>query len=122
MDNQFLYDAVEAAKKTVTDLSDAIWGYAELSMEEYKSAAAYCDILEKEGFQVTRQLCGLPTAFSGSFGTEKPVIGILGEFDALSGLSQQPGSAEHVPLVEGGCGHGCGHNLLGAGPWGLPLP
>ena len=121
MNNQFLYDAVEAAKKTVTDLSDAIWGYAELSMEEYKSAAAYCDILEKEGFQVTRQLCGLPTAFSGSFGTEKPVIGILGEFDALSGLSQQPGSVEHVPLVEGGCGHGCGHNLLGAGALGAAI-
>lgn len=121
MDKSFLYQSVDAAADVITDLSDAIWGFAELSMEEYQSAEAYCTVLEQQGFQVRRKLCGLPTAFSGSYGTGKPVIGILGEFDALSGLSQKPGVAAHEPITEGGCGHGCGHNLLGAASLGAAI-
>ena len=90
-------------------------------MEEYKSAAYYCELLEKEGFTVERELCGIPTAFSGSFGSGSPRIGILGEFDALSGLSQVAGSTRKQSLVPGGNGHGCGHNLLGAGSFGAAL-
>ena len=95
-------------------LSHEIWGYAELSLREYRSAALYKEKLAAEGFTVTENLGGIPTAFSGSFGSGRPVIGILGEFDALSGLSQAAGEAVPNPLTPGGAGHGCGHNMLGA--------
>ena len=102
-------------------LSDQIWDYAELSMLEFKSTAEYIRVLEAQGFTVERNLCGIPTAFSGSFGSGRPVIGILGEYDALSGLSQKAGFVEHKPLTEGGCGQGCGHNLLGAASLGAAM-
>ena len=121
MEKQFLFDAVEENAAAITTLSDTIWDYAELSMEEYKSAEYYCGLLEREGFQVERQPCGIPTAFSGSFGSGSPRIGILGEFDALSGLSQVPGSATRQCVSEGGSGHGCNHNLLGAAAFGGAL-
>ena len=114
MDKNQLYQAIEGKKAEVLELSDKIWAYAELSMLETKSTKAYVELLTKEGFQVTESLCGIPTAFSGSFGSGSPRIGILGEYDALSGLSQEAGVAEKKPLVEDGCGQGCGHNLLGA--------
>ncbi|MBQ4637152.1 MAG: amidohydrolase [Clostridia bacterium] len=98
-----------------TEVSDKIWEYAELSLMEYKSMDLYLKVLEEEGFTVEKGICGVPTAFSGSFGSGRPIIGILGEFDALSGLSQVAGITERKQLVEGGCGHGCGHNMLGAG-------
>ena len=121
MDKQALYDIIEEKAPILTDLSDKIWEYAELSMLEYKSAAAYCALLEGEGFIVAQGICGVPTAFSGTYGSGKPVIGILGEYDALSGLSQTAGATEHMPLTEGGSGQGCGHNLLGAGALGAAI-
>lgn len=121
IDKQKLYNTIDENAPEIIALSDAIWEYAELSMEEYKSAAYYCELLEKEGFTVERELCGIPTAFSGSFGSGSPRIGILGEFDALSGLSQAAGSTQKQSLVPGGNGHGCGHNLLGAGSFGAAL-
>ena len=87
MDKQKLYDIVENKAATITALSDKIWEYAELSLLEYKSTAAYVALLKEEGFTVEENLCGIPTAFSGTYGSGKPVIGILGEYDALSGLS-----------------------------------
>lgn len=121
MNKQKLYDSVDKNAEKITALSDAIWDFSELSMKEYKSAAYYCDLLEQEGFRVERKLCGIPTAFSGSFGSGKPRIGILGEFDALSGLSQCPGSTKRESLHPGGNGQGCGHNLLGAAAFGAAL-
>ena len=121
MDKQKLYDIIEAKASLLTDLSDKIWEYAELSLLEYKSTAAYVEILKAQGFTVEEQLCGIPTAFKGSFGSGSPVIGILGEYDALSGLSQVPGIAEKQELVRGGCGQGCGHHLLGAGSLGAAI-
>lgn len=121
MNKQKLYDSVDKNAEKITALSDAIWDFSELSMQEYKSAAYYCDLLEQEGFRVERKLCGIPTAFSGSFGSGKPRIGILGEFDALSGLSQCPGSTKRESLHPGGNGQGCGHNLLGAAAFGAAL-
>ena len=121
MDKQRLYAIIEENAPMLTGLSDKIWEYAELSMLEYKSTAAYIQILKEEGFCVTANLCNIPTAFSGSYGHGKPVIGILGEYDALSGLSQMPGVAEKHPLEEGGCGQGCGHNLLGAASLGAAI-
>ncbi len=95
-------------------LSHEIWEYAELSLREFRSAALYKERLRAEGFTVEEDLGGIPTAFSGAFGSGRPVIGILGEFDALSGLSQAAGETSPRPLVPGGAGHGCGHNMLGA--------
>ena len=121
MDKQVLYNIIDEKSALLTDLSDKIWEYAELSMAEYRSTAAYLEILKDQGFTVEENLCGIPTAFLGRYGSGKPVIGILGEFDALSGLSQQGGATEHLPLIEGGCGHGCGHNLLGAASLGAAI-
>lgn len=121
MKKEAIYGIIENKSSVLRGLSDKIWEYAELSMAEYKSASAYCELLRQEGFRVETNLCGIPTAFSGSFGSGKPVIGILGEFDALSGLSQAAGVAEKQPLEAGGCGHGCGHNLLGAASLGAAI-
>ncbi len=114
MDKKAIYACVQAKADLICDLSDRIWEYAEISMAEHRSTAAYLEILKAEGFTVTENLCGIPTAFSGSYGSGKPVIGILGEYDALSGLSQKACSIAKDPLIPGGNGHGCGHNLLGA--------
>ena len=113
--NQAAIAAIEAQEGVVSHVADSIWEYAELSLQEEKSAALYCEVLEKEGFTVEKGICNIPTAFSAAYGRGRPVIGILAEYDALSGLSQKSGSLEHEELVPGGCGHGCGHNLLGAG-------
>ncbi|MCI8480258.1 MAG: amidohydrolase [Oscillibacter sp.] len=107
--------AIDEKAPVVNAVSDGVWDCAELSLQEERSAALYCQVLEQEGFSVERGICGIPTAFSASFGTGRPFIGLLAEYDALSGLSQKPGSLEREELVPGGCGHGCGHNLLGAG-------
>ena len=106
---------IEAKRDTFITASDKIWAYAETRFQEFQSAELLCQTLEHEGFTVERGVGGIETAFIGSFGLGKPVVAFLGEFDALSGLSQQPGVAEKTPLVPGGNGHGCGHNLLGTG-------
>lgn len=108
-------DSIEAMTDFFTKTADEIWENPELSLKEFKSAKLYCDILRANGFYVTEKLCGIGTAFCGSFGSGRPYIGILGEFDALSGLSQQAGIIRKQPIVPNGNGHGCGHNLLGVG-------
>lgn len=112
---QIAIDAIINNEATFTELSDKIWEYAELSLKEFKSTEEYCRVLESLGFEVERDVAGIPTAFLGKYGSGKPVIGILGEYDALSGLSQVGGATERCELVKGGTGHGCGHNMLGAG-------
>lgn len=107
--------AIEEKKQLVAGVADQIWEYAELSLQEVQSAALYVWVLRQEGFTVEEGICGIPTAFSASFGTGRPVIGILAEYDALSGLSQQGGCPVRRELTPGGTGHGCGHHLLGAG-------
>jgi aminobenzoyl-glutamate utilization protein B len=94
-------------------ISDSIWGFAELGMQEFKSSAILIKTLEEEGFTVQKGVAGMPTCFVASWGSGKPVIGILGEFDALPMLSQKALTATKSPVVEGGPGHGCGHNLMG---------
>ncbi len=108
-------DIIEEKKDTFIALSDKIWGYAELSLKEFKSAEAYIKLLSELGFEVERSVADIPTAFLGKWGRGRPYIAILGEYDALSGLSQKGGLAEKSELEKGGNGHGCGHNLLGAG-------
>lgn len=107
--------SVDAKSALFESIADKIWDNPELSLKEFGAAKLYCDTLRAEGFEVEENICGIKTAFSGKFGSGKPVIGILGEFDALSGLSQTAGAEEYAPIVSGGSGHGCGHNLLGAG-------
>ena len=107
--------AIEEKKQLVAGVADQIWEYAELSLQEVQSAALYVWVLRQEGFTVEEGICGIPTAFSASFGTGRPVIGILAEYDARSGLSQQGGCPVRRELTPGGTGHGCGHHLLGAG-------
>ena len=107
--------AIEENAALYESIADQIWENPELSLKEYKAAVLYCETLHSLGFTVTEKLCGIDTAFCGSWGSGAPVIGILGEFDALSGLSQAAGETAERALVPGGAGHGCGHNLLGAG-------
>ncbi|PBB11798.1 amidohydrolase [Mesorhizobium loti] len=96
-------------------LSDRIWAIPELAFEEYRSVAEQIEMLEREGFRITRNVGGLPTAFLAEYGSGGPIIGILGEYDALPTLSQVSGVLEQTPVEKGAAGHGCGHNLLGAG-------
>jgi aminobenzoyl-glutamate utilization protein B len=98
----------------ITGLSDNIWDYAELPMEEYRSSRLLADSLQDVGFEVERGVAGMPTAFVATFGSGEPVLGFLAEYDALPRLSQKAVPYQE-PLVEGGSGHGCGHNLLGVG-------
>lgn len=107
--------AIDEKQDIIIHVADSVWEYAELSLREYRSCALYCEVLEKEGFLVERGICGIETAFSASFGSGEPIIGILAEYDALSGLSQKAGAEKREEAVCGGNGHGCGHNLLGAG-------
>src|SRR5688500_18772327 len=86
--------SADAKAPTYVALSDEIWEYAELRFQEHKAVAAQCAILQAEGFRVTRGLAGMPTAFVAEAGSGSPVIGFLGEYDALAGLSQQAGAAE----------------------------
>jgi len=95
-------------------LSDAIWRYPELGMEEYHASKCLKAFLETEGFDVAPGAGGMPTAFVGSWGKGKPAIGINCEYDALPGLSQHPEPRQN-PVVPGAPGHGCGHNILGVG-------
>ena len=102
------------------DFSDDIWADPETAFTEFHAAERYCRALRKEGFAVTENLAGIPTAFSGRFGSGRPVIGVLAEFDALSGLSQEGGLTEKRS-AGGACGHGCGHNLLGTASLGAAI-
>ena len=113
--------AIDKKADLICDAADHIWEYAELSLMEDRSAEYYCGVLEKEGFQVEKGICGIRTAFSASFGSGRPVIGILAEYDALSGLSQEGGSLEQKEITPGGCGPGWGQHLLGAGARGAAL-
>ncbi len=112
---------IESKREDLVDISNQIWNFAETRFEEYQSAELLCQGLEREGFSVERGVGGIPTAFIGSVGSGSPVVAILGEFDALSGLSQQPGSAVKTPIQQGGNGHGCGHNLLGTGAFAAAI-
>ncbi|MFP3125896.1 M20 family metallopeptidase [Ectobacillus funiculus] len=106
---------IEEKKQQLIEISDQIWGFAETRYEEFHSAELLCTKLEEEGFQVQREVDGIKTAFIGSYGSGSPVIAILGEYDALFGLSQKSGVTVKEELASGGNGHGCGHNLLGVG-------
>ncbi|SED10939.1 aminobenzoyl-glutamate utilization protein B [Rhizobiales bacterium GAS191] len=115
MDNsEEIWRRVDAKKESFIALSDRVWGMPELCYTEARSCAEHVAMLDAEGFRVTRNVADIPTAVMGEAGTEGPVIAILGEFDALPGLSQEAGLPEPRPVEANGNGHGCGHNLLGS--------
>ncbi len=112
VDKEYAFDWIENNKELIVEISDKIWDFAELGLIEFKSSALLADELEKNGFRVERGIAGMPTAFVATWGEGKPIIGIMGEYDALPGLSQK-----RVPwketLEKGKPGHGCGHNVHG---------
>lgn len=112
--------AVENHRADLVSLSDEIWRYAETALRETRSAKALADHAEKLGFRVERGVAGMPTAFVASYGEGRPVIGILGEYDALPGISQKA-QPTREPLEAGAPGHGCGHNLFGAASLGAAI-
>lgn len=109
--------SVDKHRAELTDLSDQVWRYAETALRETRSSRALADYAEKQGFRVERGVAGMPTAFVASYGEGKPVIAILGEYDALPGISQKA-QATKEPAEAGAPGHGCGHNLFGAASLG----
>lgn len=109
-----IWRLIDAKKEDFEALSDRVWGMPELCYGEFQSCAEHTAMLEKHGFRVTKDVAGIPTAVMGEAGEDGPVIAILGEYDALPGLSQEAGIAEPKPLPGAGYGHGCGHNLLGS--------
>jgi aminobenzoyl-glutamate utilization protein B len=112
--------SIDAQRPELIALADQVWGFAETALKETRSAALLADHAEKQGFRVERGLAGMPTAFVASYGAGRPVIAVLGEYDALPGLSQRAVS-ERSPLQAGGAGHGCGHNLFGAASLGAAV-
>ena len=114
-DSRDVWQLVDDKRDAFIALSDRIWAMPEISYTETRSAAQHAAELERHGFKVTQGVAGIPTALIGEAGEGGPVVAILGEYDALPGLSQQAGIAEPCPVEVGGNGHGCGHNLLGAG-------
>lgn len=117
-DDEAVWRHVEAGKAAAIALSDRVWGMPELACAEHRSAAEHTAYLRANGFRVTERLADIPTAMMGEAGEGGPVIAILGEFDALPGLSNEAGVAEHRPIPgpqgETSNGHGCGHNVFGA--------
>jgi aminobenzoyl-glutamate utilization protein B len=109
-----IWNLVEAKREPFIALSDRIWGMPETCYTEHRSVAEHVAELQRQGFRVTENVAGIPTAVMGEAGEGGPVIAILGEYDALSGLSQEAGVAEYRPIPGNGNGHGCGHNLLGS--------
>jgi aminobenzoyl-glutamate utilization protein B len=108
---------VERRAADLIGLSDQVWAFAETALRETRSSAVLAQYAEQQGFRVTRGVAGMPTGFIAEYGTGHPIIGILGEFDALPGLSQKTQTSRE-PLLLGAPGHGCGHNLFGAASLG----
>ena len=115
-----IISSVEKHQDDLINLSRQIWTFAEIAMQEKQSSKVLADFAEAKGFKITRAAANIPTAFIAEFGTGRPIIGILGEFDALPGSSQKAQPTKE-PLNEGGSGHACGHNLFGAGSLGAAI-
>jgi aminobenzoyl-glutamate utilization protein B len=108
---EYLSDPVIIEKFGI--ISDSIWHFAELGMQEYNSSALLVRTLSAEGFRVEAGVAGMPTSFVATWGSGPPVIGILGEYDALPMISQEGRVPVQDPVIDGAPGHGCGHNMMG---------
>ena len=112
VDTKPVLASIDAKAAVYTDVAMKIWSFAEVGYQETRSSALLQEQLKNAGFNVSAGVAEIPTAFVATWGSGKPVIGIVGEFDALPGLSQAA-APERKPLVENGPGHGCGHHLFG---------
>ena len=112
--------SVDTHASDLIRISDEIWANAETALRETKSSAVLANYAEAQGFTVKRGVAGMPTAFIAEYGSGKPIIGIMGEYDALPGISQKAHPTQE-PLQAGAGGHGCGHNLFGAGSLGAAI-
>ncbi len=112
--------SIEKHRAELTDLSDQVWAFAETALRETRSARLLADYAERQGFKVQRGIAGMPTAFTATYGEGRPIIGILGEYDALPGLSQKVSTVKEAK-TPGAAGHGCGHNLFGAASLGAAV-
>lgn len=113
-------NSIDRHQADLVGLSDRIWAYAETALRETRSAAALADYAEQQGFKVERGVAGMPTAFVATYGSGRPVIGIMGEYDALPGVSQKAIPVQE-PLQAGAAGHGCGHNMFGPASLGAAI-
>ena len=109
-----IINSLENKRERLIEISDNIWEAAEPALLEFKSSKYLSDYAEENGFTVERGVAGIPTAFTAKFGSGRPIIGIMGEFDANPGISQKKQPTKE-PLVKGAAGHGCGHNIYGTG-------
>lgn len=112
--------SVDRHRPELVDLATQVWGFAETALKEKRSSKVLADYAEAQGFKVERGVGGLPTAFVASYGEGRPIIAILGEYDALPGISQKAQPTKE-PLQAGAPGHGCGHNLFGAASLGAAV-
>lgn len=112
--------SIDKHQQELISVSDKIWAYAETALRENKSSKELADYAEVQGFRLKRGVAGMPTAFTAEYGSGKPIIGIMGEFDALPGISQKAQPTKEA-LNPGAAGHGCGHNLFGAGSLGAAV-
>jgi len=112
--------SVEKHQTNLIEISDAIWASAETAFEEHNSSKLLADYAEKNGFTVERGVAGMPTAFVATFGSGRPIISVLGEFDALPGISQKAQPTKEA-IEDGSPGHGCGHNLFGSASLGAAI-
>jgi aminobenzoyl-glutamate utilization protein B len=112
MSKEEVFATVEENRETQTELARDIWEHPELAFQETRSAEALQRVLSEHGFEVETGIAGIETAFVARYGDSDPVVGTMGEFDALPGLSQKV-KAEREPVEDGAAGHGCGHNLFG---------
>ncbi|QBA63932.1 amidohydrolase [Muriicola soli] len=115
-----IVESIEQHKTRLIQISDSIWAQAETAFEEDDSSKILADYAEANGFTVERGVAEMPTAFVATYGSGKPVISVLGEFDALPGISQKAQPTKS-PLEEGAAGHGCGHNLFGTASLGAAI-
>ena len=118
--NKDILNSVEKHSSNLINISDKIWNLAETAFNEHESSKLLADYASENGFKVEMGVAGMPTAFVASYGNGEPVISVLGEFDALPGISQETKPIKS-PLLDGGAGHGCGHNLFGAGSLGAAI-
>jgi hypothetical protein len=110
-----ILEKIDSKKGYYAEISNKIWEFAEPRFQEYRSSELLQHVLKQAGFSIKADLAGEKTAFIAEYGSGKPVIAFLGEFDALPGLSQKADVAERIPANTGSCGHGCGHQLIGTG-------
>lgn len=120
VNKQAVLNSIGKQEKELISLSDQVWSFAEIAMKEHQSAKVLSAYAEQKGFKVTRNIADIPTAFIAEYGSGKPIIGILGEFDALPGLSQKAIPSKEA-LNAGAAGHGCGHNMFGAASLGAAV-